>query len=132
MKPRVIVAALVVLVLTWTGTFLHDIDDLAFDLGPSSHDIHTTADHHARHFHGSSHDDAPVIGAPEMHGHDPSVLSSVRNGQEVANLIPATVCAVAWSPVYLAGKRGVLSNACRERPPPRKIPTYLLHRAMLI
>jgi hypothetical protein len=122
-----------VLVLMWTGTFLHDIDEFALQLGMI--DVHVEDGdhhHHGGHSHGISLDDTPVMAMPEMHGHDPSVLSSVRNGQVVSNLVLATVCTLPWSPVYVSDTKSVLCNACRERPPPQKIPTYLLYRAMLI
>lgn len=131
LSPRGILVGIVVLVLMWTGTFLHDIDEIAFH--PTAAQAEESDHHHHHgHFHGTSVDGTPVMAMPEMHGHDPSILSSVRNGQEIANLTPAMLCTVPCAPLNVTGTNSVLCNACRERPPPQKIPTYLLYRAMLI
>jgi hypothetical protein len=131
LKPSSLITMLVVLVLTWTGTFLHDIDELGFDFGLSSHDVEEPAPH-LGHFHGSTHDGEPIIAGAQMHGHDPSVLPNARNDQ--SNSSESTSGLIGFESVDLPGMPAALCVACRERPPPRnrKIPSYLLYHAMLI
>lgn len=135
MTPRAIVAAFVVLVLTWTGTFLHDIDELDLHfLEPvlaqaDQHDHH----HGHSHFHDSANCGAPVMGPPEMHEHEPSVLSSVRSDQSVhVDRTAAIPHGRTAADEFVSKSSKCLASL--ERPPPEatKVPTYLLYHAMLI
>lgn len=123
---------MMMLALSWTGTFLHDIDELVFDHG-LSHSHFGEAHHHGGHMHAAPVDGAAVVALPEMHGHDPSALSSIRNPQQSGQQ-SAGGGVVGYYSLHVLSTPLTWCYACQERPPPHrhKIPTYLLYRAMLI
>jgi hypothetical protein len=120
------------LVLTWTGTFLHDLDELCHFPSLVAMDESAHHDAYAGNFHHHHHDTDSSIALPEGHGHDPSALGTHRNAQTITlEVSPALVSFLTmdWAPTSEAA----ICHACYERPPPyRCTPSYLLYHAMLI
>ncbi|MBI4534164.1 MAG: hypothetical protein HY711_09500 [Candidatus Melainabacteria bacterium] len=132
-SSRGLIATILLLVLTWTITLLHDVVEIGLASGLAAAEIEEPA-HHAGHFHYGSDAGTPVIAAPEAHGHDPSVLNGNRDSQfdpprPTTTRALSTHVAMNW-----LGMCSTLCNACKQRPPPysQQAPTYLLYHAMLI
>jgi hypothetical protein len=128
-----LIATVVLLVLTWTGTLLHDIDDI----GLISHFSELEAESGHHHGLGHSHHDVssdPSVAAPEMHGHDPAVMNASRNIQHASPSDCTPVVLAFASTDWFRAIEPVVSHARKERPPPwaQKIPIYLAYHAMLI
>lgn len=132
----------------WTGTFLHDVDQLEFSFfwnsvqqnaevhnGHHRHS-HSHSDGHSKqigHNHGST-NEVPAVAGEEMHGHDPLLLGfGHRDGSSDESHLPA-VAPMAFAGMGFVSKGAAIIQACRPRPPPgfHKVPIYLLNRTILI
>jgi hypothetical protein len=130
---KALVAVVVLLVLTWTGTLLHDIDEI----GLVSHFSEVADAGHHHHALGHSHHNVstdPSVAAPEMHGHDPAVLNAHRSVQHSSGSQCAPAVLAYASTDWFQAIEPVVCHAANERPPPyaHKIPIYLIYHAMLI
>lgn len=131
MNTRKVIAAIIVLVFSWTGTFLHDVDELglriaAFIQLQDDHD----QDHHGCHIHGLA-DNKPSCAPSEMHKHDPCLLTGLHNKQ------PAHLDIVVAANTYVRPalcESPIRGFASKQRPPPEwaSLPSYLLYHALLI
>lgn len=140
LNARVLIAAVLTLVVSWTGTFLHDIDELELFsfLTEITVALHTHDDDVKEHVHANfaahhHHDDdgTTAFHAPEPHEHDPSALGRISQ-DTLPILCLAGPPRLLWYSLTI-GKEQSESYASQERPPPfRKLPTYLLYHALLI
>lgn len=129
MNAKALIAATLILIVSWTGTFLHDLDEIGVltflsraceqSLEPASYHDHDFCDLGIN------------FKAPDPHEHDPYVLS-YRNLQIASVDFVEAPTRIAWVFSHeIAGH--ALSYASQERPPPfRPLPVYLLYHAMLI
>jgi hypothetical protein len=133
----------------WTGTFLHDIDQLEFSFlgnGVKQNDEVHSGHHHGhshihsdghskqiRHTHGST-KELPAVAGEEMHGHDPLLLGFGHRDGSSDELHLAAVVPMAFAGMGFASKSAAIIKACRPRSPPGfyKVPIYLLNRTILI
>lgn len=130
MNTRKIIAAIIVLVFSWTGTFLHDVDELGLRIATF---IQLQDDHdhdNGCHVHGLA-DNKPSFAPSDIHEHDPCLLTGLHNKQTTHP--DALVAATAYISPALSESptRGFASN---QRPPPEwaPLPSYLLYHALLI
>ncbi len=140
MNTRALIAAVLTLVVSWTGTFLHDFDELEFfgfltEVIVQTHNADDDDDHeHAEiaHHHHHDFDDEAAFHAPEPHEHDPSALGSIINSENAPTLFLAEIPRLTWCS-YSISKEQSESYGSQERPPPfKRLPSYLLYHALLI
>lgn len=133
----------------WTGTFLHDLDQLglSFFAGDSKQTrvVHVHSHHHGHehghsHFYGSKREVSGGTVSSEIasadigsHGHDPSMLRTQREAAGDHNP-PAAISGPYYGRLEFILKTETLGDASNPRPPPKtsKVPIYLTNRAILI
>lgn len=151
MRQRIIIVSIMVTCFLWTGTFLHDVDQLELSFpwrpvqqtslayehhhhGHSHGHAHGAVKKHIAHSHGSASKELTAVSATEMHGHDPLGLGS---GHRDASSEFQKVPVIAPRPAFgtdVVSHNELVAEASRPRAPPKpsKVPIYLYHRAILI
>ena len=141
MVHKILLSTIACMCLLWTGTFLHDIDQLQLDnlfgtVVSTNHHGHSHGHSHFGHHHGhgSRPNGIAALSEIELHGHSPILVSnSFQNDSPLEHLAPLPI---SHNPAYTIclKQQGILSQACAQRPPPDvgRLPIYIINRAFLI
>lgn len=150
MLQRIAIVSFMLTCFLWTGTFLHDVDqlDLSFLLGADKPTHVALGHHHHGHSHthshgavskqiihspGSASPEVTAVSAMEMHGHDPSMLGNANRDASDLQNSPA-VAPIPYYAMDVVSTVVLIGEATHPRPPPKsfKVPIYLINRAILI
>jgi hypothetical protein len=146
MLHRNIITSIIWVCFLWTGTFLHDVDQL--ELAFIGTDVQESANFHSGHYHdhhsgghskhiGHSHGYASLelaaVSGLDIHGHDPLLLGSGHRHVSADDSNLSTIEPIAFDGIGFAFQSAAVAEAYRPRPPPspHKVPIYLLNRAIL-